>query len=80
MGNKVKCEIDYVDLQGSYGHNVPGVRATCKRCGHTTESFGDGEKSVARCLVLMRKECPEEEENFYVGDDGEDDTPWHKLV
>ena len=37
-------------------------------CQHTTESFGTGEKSVKRCLVLMRQECPEGEENFYVGE------------
>ena len=24
--------------------------------------------SIKRCLVLLRKECPEGENNFYVGD------------
>lgn len=76
---RVKCEIDHVSLQNEHGYDVDGVQATCKRCGHVTESYGNGPKSVGRCLVLMRRECPWEEENFYVGDDGADDTPWHKL-
>jgi hypothetical protein len=48
------------------GHIGSGVRATCSRCGHKTESFGTGPKSRMRCIMLMKEECPEEERNFYV--------------
>src|SRR5206468_282498 len=41
------------------------VRATCSRCGHETESGGTGENSIKRCLVLMRGECPQGENNRY---------------
>lgn len=48
---------------------VSNTCATCSRCGHQTESYGDGEASELRCLVLMREECPNGESNFYVADD-----------
>ena len=48
----------YVDLEGDYSAEVEGVRATCSRCGHETESFGTSGASVRRCLVLLREECP----------------------
>lgn len=44
----------------------PGVCATCSECDHETESFGTSDRSIKRCLVLMREECPLGEENFYV--------------
>ncbi len=61
----VKCDIAEVDLQNDEGHDVAGVVATCSRCDHQTESFGTSERSVRRCLVLMREECPEGENNYY---------------
>jgi hypothetical protein len=48
-----------------------GVRATCSRCDHETESFGTGPKSRVRCVLLLREECPLAEENFYI-DEGYD--------
>ena len=62
---RVECSTDEVELEGDYGE-VAGIRATCGKCGHTTESFGTSDRSTKRCLVLMREECPEGEENFYV--------------
>lgn len=63
---KVECEITEVMLENSSGRQIKGVCATCLRCEHETESFGTGEASVKRCLVLLREECPNEEDNFYV--------------
>ena len=63
-GMKVSCSIEETSLQGDYG-DVEGVCATCSRCGHTTESFGTGDGSRRRCLMLMRENCPEGESNFY---------------
>lgn len=70
---RVICELDHVLLDGEWGQ-VEGVEATCGRCGYSTESFGTSEASVNRCLVLMRKECPGEEGNFYVADGDEFNT------
>ena len=66
---KIECEIEEVMLENEDMRKVPGIRATCSNCGHTTESFGVSDKSVKRCLILMREECPEDEENFYVVED-----------
>lgn len=52
-------------MENDRGDEVPGVRATCEQCGYQTESYGTGIRSVRRCLVLMREQCPEFEENFY---------------
>lgn len=65
---KVECEVEETELERNNGRTLDGVRATCGRCGHETESFGTGENSVKRCLVLMREQCPNNETNFYVGD------------
>lgn len=61
---KVACNLDHVDLDGDYAA-VEGVRATCCRCGHDTESYGTSEASVRRCLAMLRDECPNGEGNYY---------------
>lgn len=61
----VRCSIDYISLDGDYGNEIPSVSATCGRCGYETESYGQSEASILRCLVLMREDCPEGEENWY---------------
>lgn len=60
----VYAELSYITLAGDRGE-VPSVCATCSRCEHATESYGTGEKSVARCMILLREECPLEQHNFY---------------
>lgn len=69
---KVRCSFEECDLENDDGREQPGVRATCCRCGHETESFGTGDASYRRCLVLMREECPNGESNFYVDEDYDD--------
>lgn len=70
---KVTCAVEEVDLDGDYG-SVPGIEVECQRCNHVTESFGTSERSVKRCLALMREECPEDKSNFYVADNSVDDV------
>lgn len=70
---RVECEIEEVDLENENGRVVEGVRATCNRCLHETESFGTSEASRKRCLALMREECPKSEENFYVDSEAPED-------
>lgn len=65
----VNCSIEEFDAEGSSRKPVRSVRATCSTCGHITESFGTGPKSVARCLVLMRNECPQNQTNYYMRSD-----------
>ncbi len=64
--SKIKCQIEYVTLDGDYDTKVQSVMATCSKCGKTTESFGTSEKSIKRCLFLMNKECKCRENNLYV--------------
>lgn len=62
---RVTCDIEESLLENESGQEVEGITARCSRCDHETESFGTSERSVKRCLVLMREECPNGEENFY---------------
>lgn len=64
---RVTCEIRHVTMENDHGVEVEAVEAVCTRCRHTTESFGDSDRSIKRCLVLMREGCPNRERNFYVG-------------
>lgn len=71
---RVECEIEETTLQGDYA-DIPSVRATCDRCGHCTEAFGTSDRSVRRCLVAMRDECPNGESNFYAAESAAA-SPW----
>lgn len=66
---KVRCDIDEIEIENDNGHPIPSVAATCRRCGHETESFGNSEVSIRRCLVVMREECPRGERNYHTGGD-----------
>jgi hypothetical protein len=73
---RVKVEIEGVDdIEDGDGGERKGVRATCSRCDHVTESFGVGSKSRIRCILLMKEECPNNEENFYIDEDWSPDRP-----
>lgn len=62
----------------NYGEIV-GVRATCERCGHWSESFGTSEASVLRCLALLNEECPEEQSNLYIAAEESGVPMGHRL-
>lgn len=70
---RVEVEIATDFMENDNGHEVEGICATCTRCGHETQSFGTSERSVKRCLALLREECPNSEENFYVDADANED-------
>ncbi len=74
MKTQVECKIEEVTLENDAGREVDGVEATCSQCGHQTESFGTGEKSVRRCLALMQEECPEDPEDHYYVAEGDGDS------
>ena len=64
--SKLKCEINYTTSENDNGYEVDCVTATCPKCGHETVSWGQGDGSIKRCLVLLSEECPRGERNFYV--------------
>lgn len=66
---RVECLVEEDTLENDNGYPQEGVRATCRRCDHSTESFGTSDASIRRCLVLLREECPMGESNFYVDED-----------
>lgn len=75
---KVDVNIEEVDdVPNDRGGEQEGVRATCTRCDHVTESFGTGPKSRMRCIMLLKEECPYNESNYYVDpeDSGRPDDP-----
>jgi hypothetical protein len=76
---RVECEIEECDVEADdgSGRDIPGVCATCSRCGHETTAYGTGEKSINRALVTLQEECPQDEENFYAAkeDGGESRMP-----
>jgi hypothetical protein len=71
---RVPVTVGHTTLTNDKGIEVASVCATCSRCDHETESFGTSDRSVRRCFVLMREECPRGEENFYFDEDDDDDT------
>jgi hypothetical protein len=69
--SKITATIARGFIVNEEGHEQAGVKATCGKCGHVEDSYGTGESSVKRCLIMLRKNCPMREANFYVGADGE---------
>ncbi|SFD15440.1 hypothetical protein SAMN04488094_11775 [Tropicimonas isoalkanivorans] len=61
---RVKIDVSEEDLDSDYG-TVPGLVITCSRCRHSVEVFGTEEPSVKRGAVMLRDECPFDEDNFY---------------
>jgi len=66
---RVDVEIEFIDLDNDQGRMIPGIIATCTRCDHEVECFGQSPRSVRRCFILLKEECPEGEENYYTCDD-----------
>lgn len=65
---RVKVAVTETYLTGDHGGPVDGIYAECRKCLHVEESYGTGDGSVKRCLVLMRENCPRGLNNFYVKD------------
>ena len=68
---KVECTVEETMVTNARGDDIPSVRVTCSRCGHTASSFGRSDKSISRCFVMLRENCPEGENNLYVIDDSD---------
>jgi hypothetical protein len=44
---------------------TPGIRVTCRKCGHVVEAMGDPEMTGPECMELLMAECPRGETNLY---------------
>jgi hypothetical protein len=65
---KIDCNCEQCELENEHGAMVPGVEVICSKCGYITQSFGTGQRSVKRCLALLREQCPMGEKNYYVAE------------
>lgn len=62
----VTCVVDYTYAENEGGNEQECVVVECSECEHSERSWGHGDKSVRRCLVLMGQNCPEGADNFYI--------------
>jgi len=69
---RIECEVNYEEIEDEDGRKGDGVIVTCGECGMSQQSFGTSERSVRRCLVLLRENCSMAETNFYVAPEIED--------
>lgn len=60
----VECEAKQVTVQTDSGPRK-SVQVTCSRCGRQETSFGTGDASIRRCLVMLRQNCDKQESNYY---------------
>jgi len=67
---KVLVETDFHELENEREQMVPGITVTCSRCGNSQESFGQTDKSVNRCIMLLKESCPKGEKNYYAVNEG----------
>jgi hypothetical protein len=57
--------LEEIELEGDYCDDVPGLEATCSRCGHSVTVYGRSDASERAACVLLRQECPRGEQNYY---------------
>lgn len=63
---KVSVEIFEDYFEGDYGNDVAGLTVKCSKCGHFVEINGQGDASAKRGAMMLKEECPEYEDNYYV--------------
>lgn len=61
---RVTVDIYETTTAGDYG-DVPCLDLTCTRCGHSVEVYGTEDASAKRGALMLREECPWNENNFY---------------
>jgi hypothetical protein len=70
---RVRCSLEEIELENDEGMLIDSVSVACGRCGYETESFGRGDASIKRCLVLLREGCMLGLRNYYVLEGDEED-------
>lgn len=69
---KVEITVEDAMVDNGRGGESPGVKATCSECDHEVECLGRTQRSVKRCAMLLKEECPNNEDNFYLDPDMDD--------
>lgn len=64
----VDCKVTVV--KSAEDPRYVGVMVSCSRCKQFYEADGTSDRSVRRCLAMLREDCPNGERNWYA-DDGE---------
>lgn len=66
--SRVHTEIDEVEIESDTGSGrmIDGLKITCNKCGHSVEVYGTSDASARRGAVMLKEECPNEENNYYV--------------
>lgn len=67
---RVLVEVTETELEGEH-RTIDGIEVICSRCQHRVEVFGTGERSIKRGCVMLREQCPQEEENYYTNEDNQ---------
>lgn len=62
---KITLDVFQTEVEGDSGYPVDGLELQCPQCGHSIEVSGTHDGSAKRGAVMMREECPREENNFY---------------
>jgi len=68
VGKNIKCRIHKTIWERHKAGRYDSTRATCSICNNSTFSYGSGDGSVKRCLVLLKNSCPIGSNHFYVAD------------
>lgn len=63
---RVCASVDITWEPGDYSDDVESIEAECSRCGNSQFSYGTGQASERRSLLMLRKTCPEGESNLYI--------------
>jgi hypothetical protein len=63
---RIKASVMETLLLSSDGTTyVPSVIVMCEDCGHKEEAYGVGDASMKRAAIMLRRNCPYRERNFY---------------
>lgn len=62
----VVCEVEFLDRTNTDGRIIPSVEVTCPECEEIQGSFGQGDRSIKRCLALLKEQC--DCDNFLIVD------------
>lgn len=72
-----RIEVEVVDdmVDNDRGGKGPGVVMTCPECGEVVTCLGRTQRSVKRCFMLLKDECPNSDDNNFYVDPNIDDRP-----
>lgn len=70
---RVECTVKKVVLKNERGIDIESVVVKCGECERTAQSYGTSARAVRRALSVLRENCPEGAEHYYVASDGEDE-------